>query len=197
VRASYPLSDKVAVSGFVVNGWNNVVDNNHRKTYGVQAVVKPTAKLTIVQNYMTGPEQATNDKDWRHLWDTTVTYAVNPSLSLMANYDYGFDRVAGARVHWQGIAAYARYQANKWLAVAPRFEWYDDHDGFTTGLKQALKEFTLTSEHKINGGLLTRLEYRRDFSDQRFFTKPVDRFVKGQSTLAFGLVYVFSSKGEQ
>lgn len=197
VRATYPLNDKLSLSGFVVNGWNNVVDNNDRKTFGAQAIVKPNSKLTIIQNYMTGPEQTDNNDDWRHLFDTTVMYTVNSTLSLMGNYDYGFDRVAGARVHWQGFAAYARVQANNWLAFSPRFEWYDDHDGFTTGASQTLKDFTITSEHKINNGLLTRFEYRRDFSDTDFFIKPVDRLVRAQSTLAFGLVYSFSSKSEQ
>ena len=196
LRATYPVSDKLSLSGFVVNGWNNVVDNNSRKSYGAQAIVKPTSKLTIIQNYMGGPEQIGNNDDWRHLWDTTVTYAVNPTLTLMGNYDYGFDRVAGARVHWQGFAAYAKVQANSWLAIAPRFEWYNDHDGFTTGAVQSVKDFTLTSEHKISNGLITRLEYRRDFSDADFFLKPT-RLVKAQSTLSFGLVYAFSSKGEQ
>lgn len=196
-RATYNFSDKFALSGYVVNGWNNVVENNHRKTYGIQAVIKPTTKLTIVQNYMGGPEQPNDDHDWRHLSDTTVTYTINPTVSVMANYDYGHDRVAGAPVHWQGIAGYLRVQANKWLAFTPRFEWYDDHDGFTTGLPQTVKEITFTSEHKISNGLLTRLEYRRDFSDKGFFFKPVDRLVKAQSTITFGLVYAFSSKSEQ
>ncbi|MCI0485627.1 MAG: outer membrane beta-barrel protein [Blastocatellia bacterium] len=197
VRATYPVSDKFSVSGFLVNGWNNVVDNNDRKSYGVQVAVKPDAKLSVTQSYMTGPEQFGNDEDYRHLWDTIVSYEVNPTLSLMTNYDYGLDRAAGARVYWQGIAAYARIQANRWLAFAPRFEWYDDHDGFTTGERQSLKDFTFTSEQKISNGLITRFEYRRDFSDKNFFIKPVDRLVKAQSGLSFGLVYAFSSKGEQ
>ncbi len=195
-RATYVFSDKFTLAGYLVNGWNNVVDNNTGKTLGLQAVVKPTAKLTLVGNYMAGPEQSGNNDDWRHLFDTTVTYAVSGRVSLMANYDYGFDRFAGARVHWQGIAGYFRVQANKWLAFAPRFEWYDDHDGFTTGAPQTVKDFTITSEHKINNGLLTRFEYRKDFSDNHFFIKPFDRLVKAQSTLSFGLVYAFSSKGE-
>ena len=196
VRATYAFTDKFTLAGYLVNGWNNVVDNNTGKTLGLQATVKPTAKLTVVGNYMAGPEQPGNNDDWRHLFDTTVTYAVNGRLSLMANYDYGLDRIAGARVHWQGIAGYIRVQANKWLAFAPRFEWYDDHDGFTTGAPQTVKDFTITSEHKINNGLLTRFEYRKDFSDKHFFIKPFDRLVKAQSTLSFGLVYAFSSKGE-
>ena len=195
-RATYAFSEKFTLAGYLVNGWNNAVDNNTGKTVGIQAVVKPNAKLTVVQNYMTGPEQPGNNDDRRHLFDTTVTCTVNPRLSLMANYDYGFDRIAGARVHWQGIAGYLRVQANRWLAFAPRFEWYDDHDGFTTGAAQTVKDFTITSEHRINNALLTRFEYRKDFSDTDFFIKPVDRLVRAQSTLSFGLVYAFSSKGE-
>jgi hypothetical protein len=196
VRATYAFSEKFTLAGYLVNGWNNVVDNNTGKTLGIQVLVKPTAKLTLVQNYMAGPEQTRNNDDWRHLWDTTVTYAVNDKLSVMGNYDYGFDTITGTRVHWQGFAGYFRVQANKWLAFSPRFEWYDDHDGFTTGSRQAVKDFTITSEHKINNGLLTRFEYRKDFSDKNFFFKPFDRLVKAQSTLSFGLVYAFSSKSE-
>jgi len=195
-RATYAFSEKFSLAGYLVNGWNNAVDNNTGKTLGIMATVKPTAKLTVVGNYMAGPEQLGNNDDWRHLFDTTVTYAVNGRLSLMANYDYGFDRIAGTGVHWQGIAGYFRIQANKWLAFSPRFEWYDDHDGFTTGARQTVKDITITSEHRINNGLLTRFEYRKDFSDKNFFIKPFDRLVRAQSTLSFGLVYAFSSKSE-
>jgi Putative beta-barrel porin-2, OmpL-like. bbp2 len=105
--------------------------------------------------------------------------------------------LSGSRVHWQGIAAYAKIQANDWFAFSPRFEWYSDSDGFTTGTAQTLKDITLTSEQKINKSLITRLEYRRDFSDKDFFLKSSDRIVRAQSTLSFGLVYAFSSKGDQ
>ncbi|HEY3130322.1 MAG TPA: porin, partial [Acidobacteriota bacterium] len=195
-RASYSFNDKFAFAGYLVNGWNNVVDNNTGKTVGLQAVLKPNAKWSITQNYMFGPEQAKDNDDFRHLWDTTVTYTVTPQFSLMGNYDYGMDKVSGGRVHWQGFAGYARYQANKVWALSPRFEWYDDHDGFTTGVSQAVKEFTLTSEQKIANGLFTRLEYRRDFSDKGFFPRSLDRLVKAQSTVTMGVFYAFSSRGE-
>ncbi|HEY2934698.1 MAG TPA: porin [Acidobacteriota bacterium] len=195
-RATYALNDKVAVAGFVVNGWNDVVDNNNRKTFGFQATLKPTAKLSITQNYMVGADQPKNDHDIRNLWDTTVTYNVSPAFSLMGNYDYGIDRASGAQVHWQGFAGYARFQPNKWYALSPRFEWYDDHDGFTTGTKQILKEFTLTSEQKINNGLVSRFEYRRDLSDTPFFTRIGKGLVKSQSTVTVGLFYAFSSRAE-
>jgi hypothetical protein len=194
MRLTYPFSDRFSLSGYVVNGWNDVVDNNTAKTVGLSAMVKPWSRLTWVANYMTGAEQPGNNHDRRHLFDSTVTYAFNDRLSVMANYDYGLDRVAGSRVHWQGIAGYMRLQANNWLALSPRLEWYSDHDGFTTGVRQSVRDFTMTSEQRIGGGLLTRLEYRRDFSDKDFFIRHAGRLVKAQSTLTLGLIYAFGWK---
>jgi len=194
VRATYAFNDKFTLMGDIVNGWNNVVENNGRKTYGVQAVIKPVAAVSIVQNYMGGPEQPNDDKDWRHLSDTTVTYTATPMVSLMANYDYGKDTVVGQDVHWDGVAGYAKIQANKWVAIVPRVEWFEDPQGFMTGTAQTLKEGTLTLELKGTDNFLWRIEYRGDFSDQTVFKKDTGQLKKNQNTIAFGLLYSFSTK---
>jgi hypothetical protein len=100
VRATYAPSDKVSFMGTLVNGWNNVGENNSGKTFGAQIALKPNTSFSIVQNFMAGPEQADNSEDWRRLYDTIATYTVNPKFSLMANYDYGADTdaVSGAGV---------------------------------------------------------------------------------------------------
>jgi hypothetical protein len=193
-RVTYPFSDRFTLSGTVVNGWNNVVDNNTGKTVGIQAIVTPVSAVTIVQNYMGGPEQNDDNEDWRHLSDTTVTYKANSRLALAANYDYGTDRAAGARVVWQGIAGYARCQANAWLALASRFEYYDDRDGFTTGRAQTVREVTLTGEVKHRDGVMMRVEYRRDVADTPVFLKNATERVKNQDTFTLGFVYAFSTK---
>lgn len=196
VRATYALNGKVAVMGAIVNGWNNVVENNSAKTLGAQIVVKPVPALSIVQNYMTGAEQA-NDSGggWRRLSDSTVTCTISPALSVMANYDYGTDTVAGQRVRWQGIAGYAKAQLTQWLAVSPRMEWYDDVSGFTTGTVQALKEATGTIELKPSDALIWRIEVRRDFSDTAVFKMPDGVLKKSQTSIGFGVLYSFSTKG--
>ena len=194
VRATYPLTETLSVAGFFVNGWNNGVENNGRKTFGFQATVKPTPKLTLIQNVMTGAEQLDDDDSNRFLSDTIATLNITPSLSVMANYDYGRDTVAGQAVRWQGIAGYLRYQITDTWAVAPRFEYLKDTDGFMTGTSQALKEVTLTAEHKIAGALLTRLEYRRDLSDTPFFLRRGGAAKKSQDTFTVGLVYAFAAR---
>ena len=194
VRVGYAPNDKVTLGGYLVNGWNNVKENNSGKTFGAQAILKPTSPLMITLNYMGGPEQADNSDDWRQLVDATVMYTLNDVFSVMGNADYGKDSVGGADVSWKGVALYAKAQANPVFAVIPRFEYYDDSDGgFTTGTAQKLKEFTLTAEVKHTQGLIMRIEYRRDWSDIDFFTKgtsPRDN----QNTVSVGWMYAFSSR---
>ena len=191
VRASVPVNDKLSFVGMVVNGWNDVVDNNSGKSWCVGATLKPSPKLTLVQNVMGGPEQKDNAHDKRFLADTVLTVNPTDKLAFMANYDYGTDTVSGLKVKWQGLALYTRLQATPYWAITPRFEWYDDRDGFTTGLAQKVKEITVTSEQKLGGKLLTRIEYRRDFSDQPYFSKD-GVAKKSQDNITVGLVYTFT-----
>src|SRR5712691_10537380 len=193
VRATYPFSDKVTLAGYLVNGWNDAVDNNSGKSIGLSATIKPHPKLTVVGTFMGGPEQKDDTADKRYLWDGDVTFNAISTLSLMANYDYGKDRFAGVPVKWQGVAGYARWQATHTWALTPRVEWLDDADGFMTGVSQKVKEVTLTSENKIDGGLLARLEFRRDMADEPFFVKDGNK-VKAQNTFTVGLVYAFGTK---
>ncbi len=192
VRATVPFNDKLSVTGMLVNGWNDVVDNNSGKTWGLSATFKPSAKLSLVQNLIGGPEQKDDAHDKRFLTDTVLTVTATDKLSLMANYDYGKDKVLGSDVKWQGVALYARLQPTPSWALTPRFEWFDDADGFATGLAQKVKEITVTSEQKLGGKLLTRIEYRRDFSDQPFFTGKDGLPKKSQDNFTIGLIYAFS-----
>lgn len=195
VRATYAANDKVSFMGTFVNGWNNVGENNSAKTFGAQVALKPNAAFSITQNFTAGPEQPNNSQDWRRLYDTIATYTLNPKVSLMANYDYGSDTLAGEGVHWQGVAGYAKLQANKWLAISPRFEYYDDPSGFTTGTAQTLKEVTGTLELKPVDSFMWRIEYRSDFSDDAVFKAHDGTFRKTQNSIAFGVLYSFSYKG--
>ena len=193
IRLTYAPNDKVSVGGTISNGWNNSIENNSAKTYSVMATIKPTAAISIAQNYMGGPEQPGDTDDWRHLYDGTLTYTANDKVSVMANYDWGHDTVAGRDVNWSGIALYAKAQPTPVFALIPRVEFYDDSDGVTTGIAQKLKEFTLTAEVKQSQGLILRLEYRRDWSDVDFFSKSSGP-VNNQNTFAVGFIYGFSSK---
>ncbi len=192
VRASYDFNEKVRVGASVSNGWNNVYENNTGKTVGVGLTLTPTESVTIMQNYMFGPEQIDNNDDIRHLYDATVSYAATPALSLMVNYDYGRDELGALDVEWQGIAGYLKYQGNQW-AVSPRFEWYDDPDGFSTGTIQTMKETTITLELMPTDTFRWRIEYRSDFSDRPVFETDAGELKKSQHSIGFGWIFAFGT----
>ena len=195
-RAKYTFSDKYSVTGFLVNGWNNIYDSNTGKTFGVTFGWNPTKKLSIAQGYMAGPETAGTNAHWRQLSDTVITYSPTSRMTTMFNIDYGRgDRTIGLSkpVFWSGIAGYVKYALNERYAVATRYEYYNDHDGFTTGTAQHLNEFTGTFQRIIAHHLITRLEFRHDMSNRPVFTKGTTP-VLGQNTMAAGLVYSFDSR---
>jgi hypothetical protein len=98
--------------------------------------------------------------------------------------------------HWQGIAGAFHEQANAKNAVAGRFEYFTDPQGFETLVDggQNLYEFTGTYEYKWLEGLLMRAEYRADFSNRDVFSKDVGQSVKSQQTLTIAFVAFFGPK---
>ena len=198
LRAKYAFNDKVSLTGYLVNGWNNITENNTGKTGGVSLAWTPNKKWTVTQNYLFGPEIPNDNSDWRQLSDTVVAYTATSKLSLMANYDYGHDYTLGSTstnsVFWQGIAAYFRYAFNDRYAFSGRYEYFDDHDGFNTGTKQGFNEFTATFERIVAKHLITRWEYRHDISNWAVFAKGGSALIDHQDTFTGGLIYSFDVK---
>ncbi len=201
MRAKYAFNDKYALTGFFVNGWNSVVDNNTGKTYGAGFSWNPSKKFGITQNYMAGPEESDLNTNWRQLWDTVVTYSPTGRLSFIVNYDYGRgDRIAtlSKPVYWTGAAGYIRYALDGQNAIATRYEYYDDKYGVTTGgfanpTPQHLHGITGTYEHLLGQHILTRFEFRRDMSSSPVFSKGAIP-VNAQNTATAGLVFMFDSR---
>jgi hypothetical protein len=206
LRTSMPITKSFTAGVQVVNGWNNFSDNNSGKTIGLTGVyTKP--KYTLYTNYYVGPENNNTNKGYRNLFDVNLLLTPTAKLNAYINYDYGQNRNAALTnsevsnstytttdlSHWQGIAVALHYQATGRVAFTPRYEYYKDESAFSTGLKQNLNEFTLTGEYKMPEGLLARLEYRRDGSDEPYFIKG-SRTVKAQSTVEVGVVAFFGPK---
>lgn len=204
LRAKYAFNDKYSLTGFLVNGWNNVVDNNTGKTYGISFGWNPNKKFGVVQNYMAGPEENSLNSNLRQLSDTVVTYSPTSRLSFIVNGDYGrgdrfiTDTVTNTFSHpvfWTGVAGYVKYAFNATSAIATRYEYYDDHDGYTTGtlVPTHFNEFTATFERLVAHHIISRFEFRRDLASQPIFLKGSNP-VLDQNTLTAGLVFTFDSR---
>jgi hypothetical protein len=217
LSAAYTFNDKYTLTGYVVNGWNNLVDTyNSGKTGGLSFAWNPNKKVSITEGWLGGPGATQLDGgNWRNLSDTVITYTPNSKLSLMANADYGRSQgrnpataacgtSCNKAVDWSGVAGYVKYQLDPRWAVAGRYEYYNDHDGFTTGgfqtigllslfvpTPQHINEITATVERKFAQHLITRAEYRFDDSNNpHAFNKDAAKFANTQSTVSAGLIFV-------
>jgi hypothetical protein len=96
-------------------------------------------------------------------------------------------------VWWSGIAGYIKYAPNGTCAIATRGEWFKDHNGFSTGTAQNVGEFALTLQRMLASKITTRLEFRRDMSDQDVFPYRTGLLKDAQNTVTLGMIYAFSS----
>ena len=132
-----------------------------------------------------------------HLLDSYASWSATPKLTLVGEGDYVINRrfEQSAPAHVIGGAAYAHYQLTPKVALTGRAEYMSDRGGLFSGVTQALKETTLTYEYKIADGLISRLEWRRDFSNQPFFlTETPSVLKKEQSTATLGLIWWWGRK---
>ena len=58
LRASYEVGPALKLNALVVNGWNNTIDNNTGKSYGLQAAISPTDNVGVSLGWIGGPEQS-------------------------------------------------------------------------------------------------------------------------------------------
>jgi Putative beta-barrel porin-2, OmpL-like. bbp2 len=224
IRTSMPVTKTWTAGVQVVNGWNNVADNNAGVTIGLtSALVKP--KYTWNTNYYVGPENsgiyppsyAGTQKGYRNLIDTTLLLTPNAKFNMYVNYDYTQNHTPAIPAyaplespamkatsrHVQGVAVSARGQITANAALVGRYEYLADEGSSSigTGTKQKLNEFTATYEYKWLAGLLLRAEYRIDWSNTKVFNYGNDASIgtgtptkTDQNTATIGMIAFFGPK---
>jgi len=148
VKADKGFADgKFTASVGLVNGWDNMKDNNSGKSGILQLGTTVLPKTSILIGGAYGPEQnpentqdtdLTNDSatqgNGRTLLDAIVK--VNPidKLTLVANYDWGVEenvafessKEADDTANWAGVGLHAIYSLTDMLSGAFRYEYLDD-----------------------------------------------------------------------
>lgn len=189
LRATYEVDDRITLSGAIVNGWDNVKDNNTAKSLHLHAALSLADESTVNVKYMAGPEQDDDTGNWRHLFNLNLSTAIGKAL-VMADLVYGKEEdVPGiGDSTWSGVAGYIRYPLSEKFFLNARAEVFSDDDGARTGTAQDLWEFTVTPEYIVNENLVVRAEYRHDSSNKEVFDSGS---TKRQDTVGFNAVFHF------
>jgi len=196
---------KLTAMAGVVNGWDNMNDNNKSKTIIAQVgtAVLPMTKVLVGGSY--GPEgvleSTSTAQNGRSLLDTVVIFTPTSKLTLVGNYDWGVQEgtidtpVDGnSTQNWQGLGLHANYALTDVFSVAGRYEYLDD-EGSRTGISSnndgaVLKSGTLTLQAKKDS-ITYRLEYRQDQASQKVFIDSDGVADDVQSTIGAQVIYAF------
>ncbi len=127
LRVSYPVSDEVTLVGWLVNGWNTLLDNNDEKSFITQAQYTLGDVFQGNLGYVGGverPRDAPEGRAWRHLFDLNGTLTATPWLALQGQTTGGLERnELGTSAYFGGMLA-TRVAPLDWLAVAVRGDFF-------------------------------------------------------------------------
>ena len=185
VRLTYAASDQLSLIVGVNNGWDQLQDQNKQKTAELGVSFVPNKLFSLAVQGYSGVEQlaggafiGAGTHGVRDLIDAVATYNATGQLTFIVNVDWGSQEnftslVNGAAIKakWDGVAAYANYQANDQWRLSVRAEYFDDKDGYRTGVIQKWKEGTLTLAYLPTKFIELRGEVRYDKSDSGAFVK--------------------------
>jgi hypothetical protein len=149
-RTTYPVSKKVSVTHWLVNGVQQSEDFNGFKSQAVLLTWKPTSRITSQFNYYNGQEQRDRNPALNptfapvasqpglsidvirpvpsgrfHVLDTYHTFNLTDKFTIALEGDYVVGRVfkdSPPSTVWGGVG-YARYQWTPRFAIAGRFEY--------------------------------------------------------------------------
>ncbi len=197
IKATYAFSPRVSAMVGVVQGWDLLRDNNGSKSVGAQLSLTPVTPLTVLLNWIGGPELESDNHTRRDVFDVVVIYKPAKALTLGVNGDYGIERGTsalnpGADATWQGVAGYATFAVTQNLSVALRSETFRDEDGVRlgTGTGTTLSETTITPAYKLSDHVILRGELRYDKANQPILANRATLAEK-QTTVGANVIVVY------
>lgn len=204
LRASKSLTKDLVIGAQVMNGWNDVVNNTGGQTLALTGTY--TKKhFNLTETYLVGPEpvflSSANDslagrpKKVSALIDSVVKLTPKDRWNAYVETLYGEEKNTAGRDSWYGVAGAMMVPIFARWSVCPRWEFYKDATGATSGVTQGLQEVTATLQYQPRlRNLLLRGELREDFSNKAFFLTDRKDLSKRQATALVSILYTVHGK---
>lgn len=190
------VPEKLQTGFYIYNGWNSIYDNNDSKTLGVQVKYAPSTSFNIVYNFLSGAEQTDNESALKTVHEINSTWIPNDRWTLAVDLLSGSEnnvQVGGIkkRADWFGGLLLVKYSINEKSYISPRYEFYQDADGYTLGaVSQTIQSVTLTYSQLLTQGLELKSEFRLDKSNEKTFITKTDA-KDLQATMLAALLFTF------
>jgi hypothetical protein len=218
LKATYSFSDKVSLMAGLVNGTDNLNDNNRGKSFIGQLAIYPSKKLSIYLNTIQGNEANArlNGRDTTSYFgvlDLVATYQVNKKFMVGTWLMYGTltgEYQGGTYYndpkHWNGANLYMTYNFSTLFTIGTRLEYFNNNSGarplLTQGRGTDVKTLTVTGSFSLaDGKLILKPEVRVDSfkkisngnesSSQQFMDDNGNFSRHSQSTIGMAAIFKF------
>ena len=197
IKATYVFSSRISTMVEVVNGWDLVRDNNRSKSVGAQLALTPVRPLSVLFNWIGGPELPNDNHTGRNVFDLVATLKPTSALTFGVNGTYGIEDgtsrvVPGSDAKWKAIAGYASVAFNRRFAFAMRGETFHDDGGTRLGTdtKSILSELTLTPVYRFTDHVVLRGELRYDVANEPILARRATLYDR-QATAAVNFIVAY------
>lgn len=198
-NASYPITDRITATGFIVNGYWHLAHANSVPSAGGQVAIAVSPRVTVKQTVMAGPHQDdTSVGQWRFIADSIVERRTDRFV-IAFNGHFATEQIvdSGTRAWWVSAQLPMQWHVAGPWRISLRPEVARDTSGRWTLAEQTVTALTATLEHRSTFkslGSSLRLEYRVDRSTGRqggFFTDREGELTPTQHLVIGGVVLRF------
>ena len=185
---TFIASEQVDIKLGVINGWDQLIDNNKDKTIIGRFGVNLGDPLAFGISGSWGVEQTASDNA-RTSIDLTGVTKVLPSVVINFQGNYGAETVGTIDGTWMGFGLQPVIALSDNIDLGARVEYFSDSDGIRSGT--GIKDFnalnlTLVPALKLDD-FTFRVEYRFDIADNAIFPVRNSSPSKTSSTISLGI----------
>jgi hypothetical protein len=202
IKISIPITPKLNVYGYLINGWQQIQDNNRFLSFGSQLEYRPNKKVLLNWDTYTGNESSNYFSQYRvrYFTDLYMVYKPNERWSFTTCAYIGNQEVAqfnskNKNQIWAQANFTAAYYTKKNAFFSGRIEYFTDQQ--TTIIqpinnqnKFSVASMSIAYNLQISSHALFRIENRFFYSESKIFSsnsnyKNFDNLLIGNLTVWF------------
>lgn len=203
-KLTVPIGKQLTVYGYLINGWQNIQDQNRSLSIATQFEYRPNSNWLLNLNLYGGDESSKDRPQFRDRWFADI-YAIWKSSgpwSATACAYYGIQQIQtinGRQTsgNWAQMNGVLQYAFNKRQSIAVRAEYVYDPEGIQiTSINPQLAGLTTAGfgacyNHSLSKQALFRFEYRGFLSSKAQFYGENNGFAKDNHFLVTNLTVWF------
>lgn len=171
---------KLSIAVLALNGWQRIarVNANSLMSWGTQATVKPSAKVTLNYSTFLGTDKPDSARLWRIYHNIYGIFQFTDKIGFTAGFDIGTEQVkkgSSGKNTWYTPVGIVRFTPNNEWAIALRSEYFSDEDGviIATGTPNGFKTtgYSVNVDYLPIPSVALRMEGRILNSEDEVFVK--------------------------